>query len=284
MANFADPEKDTADVKAAARFLMTNAFKAGEGQIKNFSVFAAGDLAGRLNPNSPTREKLVKHLREAVEKKDTYLRACAAVACGVAQDTNARDIIIGVLRKSNDTHVLAAMCMGLGLLRDTRRDSVDLIRDRVMLQSKWGADNRGGAAMGLALTGDTTRIEELEKFHVNNRDRLTKRHTPLAIGVLGGKTEAKALVRMFESPFDQKDIYPVSNAVYGLSWIRDQDAVAKLVELAGNDSKKVRGMAIIALGRVGARHRVDPLTRCFENMSHNNRFRWGILYAISRIL
>ena len=74
-----------------------------------------------------------------------------------------------------------------------------------------------------------------------------------------------------------------SEAVRALSYLRDQSQVARLVELTGARSAQVRGMAVIALGRIGARDTVDPLTRCFRNMSYNNKFRWDILFEISRI-
>jgi HEAT repeat protein len=55
------------------------------------------------------------------------------------------------------------------------------------------------------------------------------------------------------------------------------------VELTQARSAQVRGMAVIALGRISARDTVDPLTRCYRNMSHNNKFRWDILFSITRI-
>jgi len=283
MANYGGLEttKDTTD---AVKFLMTKAFKAGEGQIKNFSVFAAGDLASRLDPNCKTRTRILKHLRSLLERNDIYLRSCAAVACGVANDRGSADAMVAVLNESKDTHVLAAVCIGLGLLRHT--PAVPTIRDKVMLQSKWEADGRGDAAVGLALSGDTNRVEDLVNFH--NRKGLNiriKRHTPLAIGVLGGKDEVEGLIEMFSKPLGTKaEITNASSAVLALSFLRDQSQVVTLLDLSKSRSAQVRGMAVIALGRIGARDRVDPLTRCFENMSHNNYFRWRLLFGICRIV
>ena len=48
---------------------------------------------------------------------------------------------------------------------------------------------------------------------------------------------------------------------------------------------KLRGMAAIAMGYAGAFQRVDPLTRCYANVSFRNGFgQWQMLRAISRIL
>jgi hypothetical protein len=48
---------------------------------------------------------------------------------------------------------------------------------------------------------------------------------------------------------------------------------------------ELRGMAAIAMGYSGAFQRVDPLTRCYANVSFRNRFgQWEMLRAISRIL
>ncbi|MHC4492053.1 MAG: HEAT repeat domain-containing protein [Planctomycetota bacterium] len=282
MANYGGLE-ETKDAKDAVKFLMTKAFRSGEGQIKNFSVFAAGDLASRLGPNSRTRTRIVKHLRSLLEKNDIYLQSCAAVACGVANDRGSTDAMVALLNESKDTHVLAAVCIGLGLLRHTR--AVPTIRDKVMLQSRWEADGRGDAAVGLALSGDTNRIGDLVSFH--NRKGLDiriKRHTPLAIGVLGGKDEVEGLIEMFSKPLGTKaEVMNASGAVFALSFLRDQSQVATLLKLSQHRSAQVRGMAVIALGRIGARDRVDPLTRCFQNMSHNNYFRWRLLFRICRI-
>ncbi|MFB3065549.1 MAG: HEAT repeat domain-containing protein, partial [Planctomycetota bacterium] len=269
--------------KDAAKFLLTKAFKAGEGQIKNFSVFASGVLASELDPNGATYGRLIKHLRKLLEKNDIYLQSCAAIALGVANDTASRDALMKVLQESKDTHVLSAVCIGLGLLRHT--DGARLMRDKVMLQSKWEADGRGDAAVGLALSGDTTRIGDLEKFHsTRGLDIRIKRHTPLAIGLLGSKDQVKIIIAMFSKEWKTRaEIVNASEAVRALSYLRDQSQVARLVELTGARSAQVRGMAVIALGRIGARDTVDPLTRCFRNMSHNNKFRWDILFEISRI-
>ncbi len=279
MANYTDDKGS----KDAARFLLTKAFKTGEGQIKNFSVFASGVLASELDPNGATYLKLIKHLRTLIEKNDIYLQSCAAVALGVAADTGSRDALMKLLKESKDTHVLSAACIGLGLLRHT--DSARLMHDKVMLQSKWEADARGDAAVGLALSGDTTRIGDLEKFH-NTRglDIRIKRHTPLAIGLLGSKDQVKTIIAMFSKEWKTKaEVVNASEAVRALSYLRDQSQVERLVELTGARSAQVRGMAVIALGRISARDTVDPLTRCYRNMSHSNRFRWNILYEVSRI-
>jgi len=279
MANYVGAKES----KDAAKFLTTKAYKAGEGQIKNFSVFACGVLASELDPNDSVRGRLIKHLRTLIEKNDIYLQSCAAVALGVANDLGSADGLSKLLKESKDTHVLAAVCVALGLLRDT--GSASMIRDKVMLQARWEADGRGDAAVGLALSGDTTRIEDLVKFHKTGGLNIRiKRHTPLAIGVLGGKDQAKEIIEMFSSESKTRaEIINASGAVRALSYLRDQGMIGKLVELTGSRSAQVRGMAIIALGRIGARDAVDPLTRCFRNLSHNNRFRWNILYYINRI-
>ena len=86
--------------------------------------------------------------------------AWAAVACGVAGDRSAIPALATLMqKKSSDTHVRAAGCIGLGLLRDTET-TPKMVRS-TMLQSRWEPDGRGYAAIGLALMGDTTRLKEL---------------------------------------------------------------------------------------------------------------------------
>ncbi len=133
--------------------------------------------------------------------------------------------------------------------------------------------------------GDTTRIKELIKFYNGGSLPISgQRHVPLAIGVLGDKAAVATLTAIFEKPWKKQEIHMISNAVFGLSWIRDQSAVDKLVTLTTHANSDVRGMATIALGYMGARDRINPLSRCYENLSHNNDFRWEILHEISLIL
>ena len=126
---------------------------------------------------------------------------------------------------------------------------------------------------------------DLWEFH-NKRGlgRNALRHTGTAIGVLGDKHAVRRLVRMFSKPFRKNDLLAVGSCVAGLTWIRDQGQVDPIVALTKHKDSGVRGMAMIALGHLGAQYTVDPLTRCFQNMSHDNRFKWRILYEISLIL
>ena len=80
--------------------------------------------------------------------------------------------------------------------------------------------------------------------------------------------------------------FEVSNAAFGLSWIKDQSAVDQLVAVAEKSPEAdARGMAVIALGYVSAQDRVSPLSRCYGNANHRNGFGgWKLLLEISRIL
>jgi len=104
--------------------------------------------------------------------------------------------------------------------------------------------------------------------------------------VLGDKKQVREMLGFISKPWLTKERYKVSNAAFGMSWIRDQSAVDQLTKLATSaGTPEVRGMAVIALGYLAARDRVCPLTRCFEETSYRNHFgNWDPLYRISRIL
>ncbi|MHC4730110.1 MAG: hypothetical protein ACYS6Z_05885, partial [Planctomycetota bacterium] len=77
------------------------------------------------------------------------MRSCAAIALGVAQDRAAIRGIAGLLTDTTaQDHVVAAACVGLGLLGATRY--ADTIKREVMLPRKRDDDTRGYAALGVA--------------------------------------------------------------------------------------------------------------------------------------
>ncbi|MHC4817787.1 MAG: HEAT repeat domain-containing protein, partial [Planctomycetota bacterium] len=150
----ANYSRNDADAGAAARVLQgRRGFLSGNNQDKCFSVLALGELAAALDPNSALRDRLLRFLRaEALSSRNNYVRACAALALGVAQD---RAAIRGIAALLTDTtaqdHVVAAACVGLGLLGATRQ--AETIQRKVMLRRRRDDDTRGYAALGLALMG-----------------------------------------------------------------------------------------------------------------------------------
>ncbi|MHC4339272.1 MAG: HEAT repeat domain-containing protein, partial [Planctomycetota bacterium] len=267
--NFSEVEKDA---KIAATLLMKEGYRAGPGQHKNFSILALGELAGRLDPNSKTRAQILKFLQERVqERKSNYIRACASVALGLADDRTAIPLVAEILDDTTTDHYAkAAACLGLGLLRAT--DHANLILKGV-LGTKWNAEARGYGLLGLALMGDTTRVRELLKFTARTNRREIDRQLPLAIGILGDRRTVRTLARFFSRAWKAQRRHAVANAAFAFAWNRDQSALASLVKMATRDpNAQVRGMATIALGYLSARERINPLTRCYENISYRSRF------------
>jgi HEAT repeat protein len=286
LANYTADEKEA---EAAFKVLEgDDGIGAGEAQTKSFSVIAMGRLAGSLDPNSKLRDKILKFIRkEALEpRKNNYTRSCGALAMGLAGDRSAIPAIAALLTDTTaQDHVVSAACVALGLLKAT--DQANAIRDEVMLKTRWDADTRGYAALGIALMGDTTRVAELKQFA---RDKAlndkTRRQLPLALGILGDQADVKPLINFFAKNWKKNERYEVSNAAFGLSWIKDQSAVEQLAGMAEKSpDADVRGMSVIALGYVGAQDRVSPLARCYENACHRDRFAfWDLLFRISQVL
>jgi len=262
-------------------------FGSGDGQDKSFSVLAMGELASHLDPNSKLYAKILKFIKdEALNKKNNYTRSCAAIALGVAGDEKAIPEIAALLTDTTvQDHVVAAACVGLGLLRAD--DHVDLMISKVLRSKKWNSDARGYAALGIALAGDTTRTKELLSFaRTSSLSAETLRQVPLALGVIGDRDEVATMIRYFAKQWKKKQHYEVSNAAFGLGWIKDESALKALrTMISKGGDPQLRGMAAIAMGYSGAAARVDPLTRCYANVSFRNRFgNWEMLRSISRIL
>ncbi len=281
LANYSGDEKDT---KTAVKTLMGRAYKASNAQTKLFSLLAAGDLASRLDPNSDERKKLLKHLGEELESNNYYTRANSAVALGVANDQTAKDSMAEMIRKPSNSHYsVGGLVLALGMLRAT--DQHGFITKELVERTRWNDDARGYGLLAIGMMGDTTKIQDL-------KDQLRKKHTgevlrqlPLAIGVLGGKSEVSRLISKFSRGWDTKERNGVANSVFALCYLRDQSAVSRLLRLTKRSDKDVRGMAVIALGYVGMQGETNPLSRLVESTSHRNSFGgWKLLARTSRIL
>ncbi len=277
---------DEKDAESAAKALEGYSGK-GAGQQKNFAVLTLGELASRLDPNSKVRMRILKFLqsKDALGHNDNYVKACAAIALGVADDRTASHAVAELLKDTKvDDFVIGAACVSLGLLHAT--EHADLLITQVLLDKKWKADARGYGLLGLALMGDTTRMEQILKYTTGSVPKETERQLTLAMGVLGDEGSVKALVHYFSSPWKSNRRHMVSNAAYGLGYLKDQSAVDQAAKVASTGTDvSVRALAVIALGYVGSQEPVSALSRCYAGQNYLNRFSgWGLLYQISRIL
>ncbi len=278
---------DSADAAAAARVLQgRRGFASGDDQDKSFSVLALGELAAGLDPNSALRHRILRFLRDdALQSRNNYVRACAALALGVARDESAVQGIAALLTDTTaQDHVVAAACVGLGLLGATGH--ADAIRQEVLFPRKRDDDTRGYAALGLALMGATPYVADLAAFAWSpGVTAHARRQLPLALGVLATGRDAARLTRFFDRGWKSHERHAASNAAYGFAWLRDRSAVDRLVRLTRSRNAAVRGMAVVALGYCGARDRVDPLARCYANTSYRDRYGgWRLLEWIAGIL
>jgi len=286
LANYTADEKDA---ESAAKTLEgRKCFASGDNQDKSYSMIALGRLAGGLDPNSKLRAKILKFIKsEALEsRKNNYTRSCAALAVGLADDRTAIPEVAALLTDTTaQNHVISAACVTLGLLRAT--EHAETIKNEVMRKKSWNDDTRGYAALGIALMGDTTQLKDLKDFaHSSSLSDKTKRQLPLALGLLGDRQDIRELVQFFSKNWKKNERYEVSNAAFGLSWIKDQGAVDQLIQIIDKANEpEVRGMAVIALGYTAAQERISPLSELYQNLSHRNRFaNWDILWGIAGIL
>ncbi|MHC4847482.1 MAG: HEAT repeat domain-containing protein [Planctomycetota bacterium] len=281
LASYSANEKDSASAWKALK----GGFK-GSQQTKNFVILTSGDLAGQLDDNSKTRAAILKwlHDKKQLGSNDNYTRACSVMALAVANDQAAVPAIAALLENKTIDHYVAGACsVALGLLKAT--DKADLVLKRVV-NGKFNADSKGYGLIGLALMGDTTRVEAVIDAAKKIQQKEAQRQAPLAIGVLGDRLQTRTLTSYFSKKWKQKDRFQVSNAAFGLGWIRDADSVESLLKLASTSPEfSVRAMAVIALGYVGASDRVTGLTRCFTNANYKKKFNgFKTLDHISSIL
>jgi len=277
---------DEKDAEAAAKALEGYSGK-GAGQQKNFAVLTLGELASGLDPNSKVRMRILKFLqgKDALGHNDNYVKACAAIAVGVANDRTAAHAVAELLNDSKvDDFVIGAACVSLGLLHAT--EHADLLISKVLVDKKWKADARGYGLLGLALMGDTTRMDQILKYTSGSVPKETERQLTLAMGVLGDEGSVKALVGYFSTPWKSNRKHMVSNAAYGLGFLKDQSAVDLAAKVAsGGADPSVRSLAVIGLGYLCSHEPVSGLSRCYAGQNYLNRFSgWGMLYQISRIL
>jgi HEAT repeat protein len=232
------------------------------------------------------RSDIIDFLKDdALDTNNNYLRSAACIALGVAGDTTAiPEIAVLVTDKTGADYVAAAAAVGLGLLRAT--DHAKTVRDALMLKRTWNDDARGYGALGLALMGDTTRVDQLLEFSRSSLSARAERQLPVALSVIGDKRQVRTQLGWFGNSWKTHERYKVANAAYGLAWLRDQSAVEALVQRATrHQDPGVRAMAVVALGYCASRERVNPLSRVFENMSHRNKFgNWDVMYYIAHIL
>jgi len=277
------------DEDAAERCFKTLAGKpglrSGDGQNKNFAILALGELAAGLPSTSKVREAILDELKkEALDTNNNYERSAACIAVGIAGDRTAIPLVAQLIEDTTGTdYVAAAAAVGLGFLKAT--DHADKVMKELLLTKRWNDDARGYGAIGLALMGDTTRMDDLKKFAMASNGPRAERQVPLALAVLGDKKHVKRITTYFKREWKNRDRFRASQAVYGMAWLRDQSAVENLIELSQSSNKSVRGMAIIALGYVGARDTVPPLARVYANVSYRNDFgNWDVLEHIAGIL
>jgi HEAT repeat protein len=280
------PEYSTDEKDAATAWKALKSGYKGSQQTKSFVILATGDLAGRLDENSKTREQALKwlHDKKQLGSNDNYTRACSALALGVAGDQTAAPAIADMLQNTTIDHYVAGACsVALGLLKQAAM--ADIVVSRVV-KGKFNADAKGYGLIGLALMGDTTRVDLVLDAAKKEQQKETARQAPLAIGVLGDRRQTRTLTEYFSNSWKQKDRYPVSNAAFGQGWIRDAESVDGLLKLASTSPDAgVRAMAAIALGYVGATDPVNGLTRCFAGTNYKKDFvGFQTLFHISTIL
>jgi HEAT repeat protein len=192
-------------------------------ELKPFLALGLGIWAKRAGPASRKQVHglLARSLNEA---KDPELAGALCIACGLAEASDARELMLEVLTGNGDAAVRGAAAQGLGLLGKPD-PSVIVALEKVLEQG-----DRGGAlpdaALALGLLGRRASAGELARELRKTSSSVVQGRIILALGHLGHSEAIDPLLAILQSR---------------------------------EDSTLVREFAAVALGLMGDKRARDPL-------------------------
>jgi HEAT repeat protein len=143
-------------------------------------------------PNSTAKETL-----------RTALKACAdpeqlgayAIACGIAMDGEAKDILVDKLKTVGSDQAKGYMTVALGLM--DARESIQPIKD-IVRESKYKPELMRQAAIGLGLLGDKELVLELVKMLNEAKGLAAQSSIASAVGFIGDARSIYPLLEMLK--------------------------------------------------------------------------------------
>jgi HEAT repeat protein len=199
-------------------FLLTSLTK-GKSGVRPWAGLAVGVMeravldADKLGqrPNATSKEMLRTALKTCADPEQL---GAYAIACGIAMDSEAKDILVDKLKSVGSDQAKGYVTVALGLM--DARDAIPAIKD-IVHESKYKPELMKQAAIGLGLLGEKSLVLDLVKM----------------------LNEAKGLAAQ-------------SSIASALGWIGDARSVYPLLELLKNTqfTASARGFAAVALGVV----------------------------------
>jgi HEAT repeat protein len=88
------------------------------------------------------------------------------------------------------------------------------------------------------------------------------------------------VVPVLRRALDDRDAETVKNVIWALAWLRDREAIGKIIQLAGHEEVSVRLVAVYALGELAS-----PQGRAVLIGALNDRdelVKWNAAFALAR--
>jgi HEAT repeat protein len=186
---------------------------------------------------------------------------------GSAPEEEIRAPLRAKFKDGGDPHDRGAYALASGLVRDP----LAVEEMRKTLEDR-GADKRvrGWCALALGLCGDRGSIEAIRAAMNDDADRDLRVQAAMGAALVGDATVINDLITVVRDK--ESSNYELGSAAMGLGQIGDSHAVDALLELATDRANKwtdlTRALAVVALGQIGDRRDVPTLARLAADVNY----------------
>jgi HEAT repeat protein len=144
-------------------------------------------------PSATSKEALRAALKSCADPEQL---SAYSIACGVAMDTDAKDIVLEKLKTVGSDQAKGYAAVALGLMG--ARESIEAIKD-VVHESKYKPELMRQAAIGLGLLGDKELVPELVKMLTEAKGLATQSSIASALGFIGDARSIYPLLEMLKN-------------------------------------------------------------------------------------
>jgi len=252
---------------------------------KNFGIIALGRIGGHEGATEEIRDACLKVLKKAFKEGGKVTeRPFAALALGlvgfesngVEKPKEMRYEIAEMIRREladlkGDKVALGAQAIALGMLGDSRKETVDLLSS-ILKDRGQEKKLRGSAAMALGLIGAPAAKEAVMTALKEREDRDLRVDTAVAAGLLGDSSAITELVSVLQDP--KASQFVLGSVALALGQIGDHNAIEPLVTIL--EPKKANGaypdltraLVAVALGQIADQNDIRTLSRISKDINY----------------
>jgi HEAT repeat protein len=252
---------------------------------KNFGVIALGRIGGSETADESVRDACLKVLKKAFKDGNKVTeRPFAALALGlvgfesngVAKPKEMRYEIAEMIRREladlkGDKIALGAQAIALGMLGDSRSETVDLLCS-ILKDRGQEKKLRGSAAMSLGLIGAPAAKEAIMTALQEREDRDLRVDTAVAAGLLGDSAAITELVNVLSDP--KASQFVLGSVALALGQIGDHNAISPLVQILEPEKANgaypdlTRALVAVALGQIADQSDIRVLSRLSKDINY----------------